>query len=118
MTAVAPQIRTKTAAEELIALFGFATKLGDSAAVLTGTPTVTVLLWSGSAWVVDTTGLTVASVAVNVAAETVDGVSHAIGQAVQATVSAGTAGRKYLLTCTADADSSETMVVQGILEVE
>jgi hypothetical protein len=108
MTATAPQIRTKTVSEVLDATFGFATKLGDSGAVFTGTPTVT-----GSP-----SGLTIGSPVINTSTVTVDGVSHTAGQAIQAEISIGTAGTRYVLTCTGSTDSGETMQLYAVVYVE
>lgn len=107
MTATAPQVRTKTEDEDLIGVFGFASKLTGSSAVIE-TPTVTA----------SPSGLTIDTPAVNDAALDVDGISHAIGQAVLAGISGGTAGTKYTLKCTAVTDDGQTMVLYGGLRVE
>ncbi len=108
MTATAPQIRTKTVAEVLIASFGFATKLGASGTLLNGSPTVTA----------SPAGPTISSVIVSTTALTIAGRAHAIGEAIQAEISGGTAGVTYTLTITAPADSGETLVVYATMIVE
>ncbi len=108
MTALAPQIRTKTVAEALVVSFGFAIKLGTSSALLNGTPTVEVA----------PSGPTITAIAINAVAITVAGVSHAIGQAVQCMVSGGTAGETYTLTCTATTDDGQTMQIYATFIVE
>lgn len=108
MTSIAQQVRTKTSAEVRVATFGFAVKLGDSGALLSGTPTITV----------SPSGPTIGTVTKNASAITVNGIAHAANQAAQATVTGGTAGTLYLLTCTAVTDSGETMEIKGYLRVE
>ena len=108
MTSLAPQIHTKTVSEVLTASFGFATKLGTSGALLTGTPTVAV----------SPSGPTISSIGINDAAITIAGVAHAISEAVQCLVSGGTAGTTYTLTCTATTDDSQTLQIYAIFIVE
>ena len=92
MSAIAPQIRTKTEYEQAPVTFGFAIKLGTSGTTLTGTPTVVSI----------PSGLTIAAPTINSSTITVDGITHTAGQAVQALVSGGTLGVKYVLSCKAD----------------
>jgi hypothetical protein len=95
-----PHQRTKTAAEVRNAAVSFVGKL-DSGELLTGTPTVTV----------SPSGPTLSNKAVNTAQLTIDGQTVAIGQAVQFSVSGGTAGTSYVITvqCGTTATPAQTL---------
>ncbi len=110
MTAnTAQQIQCKTASEVRVAAVSFQGKL-DSGELLTGTPTVVE---------VTTTDLTLANKAVNTAALTIDGVSNAIGEAVQFSIAGGTAGTAYTINIQVGTDSTpaQTLEVNVTLEV-
>lgn len=95
-----PHIRTKTAAEVRNAAVNFQGKL-DSGELLTGTPTATA------------SGITTSNVAVNTAELTIDGVTVAIGQAVQFRVSGGTAGTTYTITVEATTTATPAQTLQA-----
>ena len=80
----------------------------EASETLTGTPTVTV----------SPTGPTLGSKIVNVAAIDVNGDTVAIGEAVQFTVTGGTAGVRYTITASCGTSSSQTLVGTAILVVE
>ena len=107
-TTLADQIQCKTVTEVRNVAVSFVGKL-DSGELLTGSPTVTVV---GG-------GLTVASEQVNTVALTIDGVSVGIGQAVQFSVSGGTAGTTYTvrIECGTDASPAQTLIVNICLAV-
>ncbi len=110
MTAsTAPQIQCKTANEVRLVAVSFQGKL-DSGELLTGTPTIVE---------VTTSALTLANKAVSTAALTIDGVSNATGEAVQFSVSGGTAGTQYTINVQVGTDSSpaQTLEVNLTLEV-
>ena len=101
--AQAPQIGTKTVSEARNIAVSFANQLDTSPnELLTGTPTVSA----------SPSGLTFANVAVNSVARTINGVTVAIGKAVQCKVTGGTAGQEYTLTVTAgtDATPAQTLI--------
>ena len=83
----------------------------DSGELLTGTPTVAE---------VTTTDLTLANKVVNTAELTLDGVTVAIGQAVQFSITGGTAGVTYQITCTCgtDATPAQTLIQTVTIVVE
>lgn len=101
-TNTAPQIQCKTVSEIRNGAVSFVGKL-DSGELLTGTPTVVE---------VTTSDLTISNVAVNTAALTINGLSVAIGQAVQFKVVGGIADTVYTLRTTAitDATPSQTLI--------
>lgn len=106
----APQIQSKTASEVRNLAVSFVNELDTSPnELLTGTPTISAT----------PSGLTFSSVAVNSVARTINGVSVAIGKAVQARVSGGTAGQEYTLTVTAgtDATPAQTLITYCTLRV-
>ena len=75
----------------------------DDGELLTGTPTVLE---------VSTSDLTLTNKVVNTAALTLEGVSVAVGQAVQFSVAGGTAGSTYQITCTCGTDSTPAQTVK------
>ena len=82
----------------------------DSGELLTGTPTVVE---------VTTSDLTLANKAVSTAALTIDGVSNAIGEAVQFSITGGTAGTTYTINIQVgtDATVAQTLETNVTLEV-
>lgn len=88
---------------------GFKEEL-DSGELLTGTPTVTV----------SPTGPTISNVAVSTAALTIDGESHAIGEAVQFKVLGVTARVTYTftVTCGTDATPAQTLIGSILMDGE
>ena len=112
MVRTAPQRHTISAGSTRLLAFIFTDDL-PSGVVLTGTPTV------------DEVGadvLTITNVAVNTATFVDDntGDTIAIGHAVQALVSGGTAGTEYQLRCTVsnDASPAETYVGDVIVRYD
>ncbi len=105
----APQIQYKTAAEVRMVAVSLQGKL-DSGELLTGTPTIVE---------VTTSALTLGSKAVSTTALTIDGVSNAIGEAVQFSVSGGTAGTTYTINVQVGTDSTpaQTLEVNLTLKV-
>lgn len=83
------------------------------ASVLTGTDTIS----SGTVSATPS-GLTFGTVAVNSVAVTVAGRAQAIGQALSASVTGGTAGTKYTLTWTATTAAGRVYPEIGYLNVE
>ena len=73
----------------------------SSGELLTGTPTVTSV----------PTGLTFASIVVNTVAVVVNGITAAIGEAVQFRISGGTAGTRYtlMIACGTNATPAQTL---------
>lgn len=108
MTATAPQIRTKTEYEQMIATFGFAVKLGSSGTTLSGTPVVVSV----------PTGLTIAAPTINSSTITVDGVTHVANTAVQALISGGVVGTEYVLSCKCDGTPSGKFQLLANLTIE
>lgn len=102
--------RHMSAGETRMVAVSFIGKL-DSGELLTGTPTVTE---------VTTTDLTLDNKAVNTAALTIDGATVAVGQAIQFSVTGGTAGTTYQITCSCgtDATPAQTLVATVTLVVE
>ena len=99
MTLEAPQLHVKTTGETRTITVSFRDVL-DSGELLTGTPTVVE---------VTTSDLTLASKAVNTVAVPVSDVfpeEVAIGQAVQFTAAAGTAGSAYVIRVTVGTDAT------------
>lgn len=80
----------------------------DTGELLTGTPTVTA------------TGLTITNKAVSTGSLTINGDPAAAGQAVQFSVSGGTAGTEYTITITVNTDSTpaQTFVEEVGLTVD
>lgn len=116
MTSQAPQIRSKTASEQLTMCFGYRAYLeAANLDVVTGSPTVTQKLYPSLA---SSTELTIGTPAISTTTLIVDGEEHGIAQVVTASVSGGTAGRQYLVTCTATLDSVDTKQIKGILIIE
>ncbi len=107
--ATAHQIQSKTATEVRVVAVSFQGKL-DSGELLTGTPTIVE---------VTTSALTLANKAVSTVALTIDGVSNAIGEAVQFSVTGGTAGVTYTINVQVGTDSTpaQTLEVNLTLEV-
>ncbi len=107
--ATAPQIRCKTASEVRIAAVSFLGKL-DSGELLTGTPVVAE---------VTSSDLTLANKAVNTGALAIDGVSNAIGEAVQFSIAGGTAATTYAINISVGTDSTpaQTLITNVTLEV-
>ena len=105
MAVRAPQFPIQSIGETRFHAVSFAGKL-DTGELLTGTPTVTEI---------DTTVLTITNKAVNVAELVINGVTVAIGQAVQCKVvdNGMTAGEEYsmLVTCSTDAGQ----VLNGVI---
>ena len=109
----AEQIHAKYVGETCNIAVGFIDVLDDGE-LLTGTPTVAEVS-------APSPGLAFASAAVNTTAKTIDGISHAIGQAVVCSVSGGTAGaRQIKITCSTDATPAQTRikVIDLIVEAE
>lgn len=103
----APEIGEKTANESVNVAVSFANRLVDGEA-LTGTPTVTCT----------PSGLTVNGEAVNTSVLTLDdGTTVAIGEGVQFTVSAGTAGTTYSLSIVATTDADVPQTLEGFVTV-
>jgi len=107
--ATAHQVQSKTAAEVRVVAVSFQGKL-DTGELLTGTPTIVE---------VTTSALTLANKAVSTVALTIDGVSNAIGEAVQFSVTGGTAGVTYTINVQVGTDSTpaQTLEVNLTLEV-
>lgn len=102
MTAtLAPEHYDVSAGETRAFSVGFKGKL-DSSELLTGTPTVTE---------VTTTDLTITQKRTNTAAVTINGESHAIGEAVQFLVTGALANKDYqiLITCGTNATYAQTL---------
>ncbi len=95
----APQVHVKAPGETRNITIDYAQKL-DSGELLTGTPTVT-----GAP-----TGLTIANVAVNTVALTINGQSRVAGQAVGFTAAGGTAGVTYVITAKCGSTSTPAEV--------
>lgn len=93
-------MKPKTVAEVRNAVVDFQGKL-SAGELLTGTPTVTCV----------PTGLTFSSIVVNTAAVVVNGITAAIGEAVQFRISGGTAGTRYTLVigCGTNATPAQTL---------
>lgn len=110
MSCTANQLPCKTANETRLAAVSFVDAL-DSGELLTGTPTVTE---------VSTSDLTIDNEQTNTAAITVDGVSVAVGQAVQFTVAGGTVDTLYRIEvqCGTDATPAQTLECVVSLAVE
>ena len=103
------QIQCKTAAEVRVAAVSFQGKL-DSGELLTGVATVVE---------VTSSDLTLGDKAVSTAALTIDGVSNAIAEAVQFSITGGTAGTTYTINVQVGTDSTpaQTLEVNVTLEV-
>ena len=104
----AHQIQYKTAAEVRLAAVSFQGKL-DSGELLTGTPTIVE---------VTTTALTLANKVVSTAALTIDGISNAIAEAVQFSITGGTAGTTYTINVQVGTDSSPAQTLEVNLKLE
>jgi hypothetical protein len=116
MTSLAPQIRSKTATDELLAAFGYRDFLqSNNSTALTGSPTVTAVLYPTLA---ATTTLSIGTTTLNGSTMLVDGQDHSASQAVVAMIGGGTPGAFYLLTCTAAIDTGGTKQIKGILGIE
>ncbi len=100
--AAAHQIQSKTAAEVRVVAVSFQGKL-DSGELLTGTPTIVE---------VTTSDLTLANKAVSTVALTIDGTSNAIGEAVQFSVTGGTAGVTYTINAQVGTDSTPAQTLE------
>jgi len=87
------------------------TNLLASTELITGTPTVTDTTTHAAS------SITISGIAANVAEVTVDGVTTAIGKAVQCRISGGTADADHVLTCTFATDGTNTKVTGGTLQV-
>lgn len=85
------------------------TDLLAASEVITGTPTVTDTTEH------DTSSITISGIAANAAEVTVDGITTAIGKAVQCRISGGTDSADHILTCTFATDASNTKVTGGTL---
>lgn len=111
--AKAPQINEKKVSEVRNAAVSFSGLL-DSGEVLTGTPTVLVTDPTESPET-----LTLSDKVVNTAAIVVNGVTTAIGNAVQFSVSGGTANTEYTiqLSCDTDATPTQTLIGDIVLKV-
>jgi len=114
----APQIRQMTAGEKRVFAVSFVGML-DGTEVLDGTPTAVE---------VTTSDLTIANIAetanqatVSTGSLTIDGATVTTGQALQFTVSGGTAGTCYTIRLTASTDASpspgQTLILDVILDV-
>lgn len=106
MAGTAPQIQEKTAAEIRFAAVDFQGLLDDGE-LLTGTPTL------ASA----PTGLTFANTGVNAAELEINGVTAAIGQAVQFKVTGGTSGTAYVVTVTCGTDGTPAQTLVGKVKI-
>ena len=110
MTAnTAQQIQCKTASEVRLAVVSFQGKL-DSGELLTGAATVLE---------VTTSDLTLGDKAVSTTALTIDGVANAIGEAVQFSITGGTALTTYTINISVGTDSTpaQTLITNVTLEV-
>ena len=87
------------------------TNLLATSETISGTPTVTDTTDHA------TSSITISGIAANVAEVTVDGVTTAIGKAVQCRISGGTADADHVLTCTFSTSGSNTKVTKGTLQV-
>ncbi len=116
-TAVAIEIRCKTVSEERNAATTFEGKL-DSAELLTGTPTVTVVT-------VTVPAIVISNIAVNTSALTINGRTVAIGKAVTFKVTGGLVSTEeddpttYTIRITAvtDAAVAQTLITNVCLQV-
>ena len=107
-TSKCPQRACMTDAETRAVKVSFKDDL-DTSELLTGTPTLTEIT---------TSDLTLANKAVNTAALTILGGTVAIGQAVQFTVTGGTAGTTYTIQITAGTDATPAQTLQAVVEIE
>ncbi len=100
----APDVQFKSTTEVRLAAVSFLDKL-RSGELLTGTPTAAA------------TGLTIANVANNTSALTIDGRSVAANQAVQFKITGGTASTAYTILVTATSDSSPAQTFKGLVKL-
>lgn len=103
----APDVQFKSTSEVRLASVSFLDKL-DSGELLTGTPTAAE---------VTTSELTLASVAQNTAALTINGRAVAINQAVQFKITGGTANTAYTILVTATSDSTPAQTFKGLVKL-
>ncbi|MBP6772727.1 MAG: hypothetical protein KA154_06970 [Gemmatimonadaceae bacterium] len=108
MRSLAREIREITTDEVRVVSVSFLGKL-DSGELLSGTPTITAEAGSG---------LTLSNKTVNSEAITINGVAHAIGQAVQfkATATGATAG-EWTIDIACGADNGQTVFGRVTVEV-
>lgn len=102
-----PHLRTKTVAEVRNGSVSFVGKL-DAGELLTGTPTVTV----------SPSGPTISNQAVNTAQLTIDNQTVAIGQAVQFSISGGTAGTSYVISVRCGTTASPAQTLEAFCNIK
>lgn len=107
MSDLAPQVHEMTTTETRLVSVGFINKL-ESGELLTGTPTVAEET---------TSDLTITNKAVNTSTLTIDGVSHAAGQAVQFLVTGVVAGTLYSIDILCGTDATPAQTLNGEVRI-
>lgn len=102
------QTQQKTASEIRNIAVSFTGKL-DSGEACTGTPTITE---------VTTSDLTISNKVVSTAILVINGVSTPIGEAVQCSVTGGTAGTTYEIQIAAGTDSTPAQTMYGTIKLK
>lgn len=116
-TITSPELRAMSESEVRNAAVSFVGRL-DAGETLTGTPTVTEVDANGNT--VSPANLTFSNVGVNTAALTINGLSVAIGQAVQFNVTAGAGldgDYNINVKCGTNASPAQTLIVKCKLRV-
>jgi len=105
----AKEIRRKTVSEVRNVSVSFVDVL-DSGELLTGTPTITATMATGST-------VTIANAVVSTAVLTINGATVSAGKAIQFTISTGSSGVTYTVNIQCGTDASQTLEAEVVIDV-